>query len=177
MESAKKIQSKGLLSTRIDYVLHRIRFAVSGLITRLINPELLLRQFVGILFAVVIYFLAIHQIDMIPLFVRKMLLTCFVLVTSLTMVFLPSTSRCFLTLVVFNFFSSAGKIFLTSIVLRSILHGSVNNTMRNIERTMASFKCQSDLVKNVGQMMNKRGLAPKNRELEELRQVFKFNLT
>lgn len=164
-----KIQTKGILSTRFRYVIHRVRLAIRS-VARIVDHESLLLQLVGVTFALIIYYLSLRQIDLISFEMHKMLLSSFILVCSVTMVFLSTTARCFLALVVFNVLSSAGKICLTTIVLKSILNGPVNNTMTNVERTIASFKCQSDLVKNIGAMMNTKDLSPSNRVFDEIRQ-------
>lgn len=168
MDSSQNIDFKGFAKTRFD-LLHHLISVILQTTKNLIEHEPLLLFFVGTLFGSIIYYLAIHQIEILPLNMRTMLLSCLIVVASFAMVFFPSSSRCFLGLLVFNFFSSAGKIYLTSIVLNSILDGPVNNTMENIVQMMKSFKCQSDLVKHLGNIMNENELSSNNRILDEIR--------
>lgn len=163
--------SNGFLLTRLDFLRYHIAKTFRS-VTRLIDHEPLLLFLIGTIFAWIIYFFAIYQIELLPMAIRAMLLSCLVIISSVSMVFLPSSTRCFLTLIVFNFFASAGKIFLTSIVIKSILDGPVNNTMRNIEEMMLSVKCQTALVKNVGNSMNNKGLSSDNRVFQEIRYLF-----
>lgn len=168
MKSNKKSLSNGFLLTRLDF----LRYLISkhfGSVTQLIDHEPVLLFLIGTLYAWIIYFFAIYQIELLPMAIRAMLLSFLVIITSVSMVFLPSSTRCFFTLIVFNFFASAGKIFLTSIVIKSILDGPVNNTMANIQQMMLSVKCQTSMVKSVGNSMNKKGFSSDNRVFQEIR--------
>ena len=104
----------------------------------------------GTIYAFIVFFLSIYQIDLTPMVQRMMLFSIVLFVVSTSMTILPTSVKCTLTLIAFNFLASSGKILYTSIVFESIVKGPVGNTIGNIDRIFHSMKCQDRMLRTMG---------------------------
>lgn len=130
------------------------------------NKRLILYM-IGTFYGLIIYALSINQIEDLSAELKTTLLASIVLITSTSLTFLPNV-RCFISLVVFNLVSSAGKIAFTSLIITSILDGPVHNTVFNLKQFHASFQCQNELLKNIS-TLSKSSFKVKKQFLDDVK--------
>jgi hypothetical protein len=125
----------------------------------------------GTVYSCIIYFFSIHQIELVSQEIKTAIFLTMTLLISTTMSYFMQI-RCVLSLVVFNFASSAGKIMLTSYVIINILSGPIQNTVGNVNEMSESLKCQFAFNRNMSKMMK-----PRNRMSMDLMQTIQARTT
>lgn len=171
MEELNLRREKSRQLTRSELIFNRLLYVIkvpNSPPTRAIHLFL-----ASTFYALSIYFLSIHQINTLPTRLRWMLFSFLLVVVTASMNLMQS-SRCTLTLVVFNFLTSGGKILITSAILDSIVEGPVGNTAINVAQFGASVRCQYSVMKNLSKVMSETNMNVNRKIMHDIRQFSNF---
>lgn len=95
----------------------------------------------GVVYSIIIYAMTIYQVEELDPEIKSILFYVIAIVVTLGMGYIKG-SRCLLTLIVFNFLTSSGKVFVSSQILIETLNGPTRNILDNLNELGQSFKCQ-----------------------------------
>jgi E3 ubiquitin-protein ligase DCST1 len=102
----------------------------------------------GTVYSAIIYYLTLYQVDYLSDSTRLSFSTLVLIIISISMSF-NERIRCIMTLSVFNFLSSAGKVILTSYVIYNLSNGPVRSIFENVNELGRSIACQQRLMKSL----------------------------
>lgn len=113
---------------------------------------------IGTFYGFTIFYLTVYQVNDMPYFMLILMLSLLTTIISIGMACFSGV-RCIMTLIIFNFVTSAGKVMLTNHVISNMASGPINYTFINLRSTGASLICNYELFKNLTNAGNDQQMA------------------
>lgn len=114
----------------------------------------LLAFLIGIIYGLIIFALTIYQITDLPESLKILICILLIAINSVGMASMKGL-RCFMTLIIFNFLTSAGKVLVTTEIMKNLNNGPINHTIENTKSLVQSLICNYELFKNLTDVRKK----------------------
>lgn len=123
--------------------------------------RILIFYFIGSFYSLIIFYFSIYRLENVVSEFKSMLFFVMLSLISVNMT-MTIKLRCIMTLIVFNFISSSGKLITTKSLATDIVNGPIENTFKNTQQILKSIKCHYNLYKKVEKISRQRQKRKKN---------------